>query len=235
MSGSSSGGVSGPTLGNAGRKLLAGIGDDSVEVFWSSWLAARIRSLSHAQKVSMGLSSGEYGGRNQMRAPAPSMACFTGSILCAVRLSMTTTSPGRSWGNEHLRDESEKHLARSPGFDEAEPKDSCAGDGTQDGDDTSPVSGDFVDDHTAAGRSSTGARHGHVDTGFVDEDKATVSTSLLLREKGFASREHVRPISLGGYERLFLSVYPRRLTLRTVAERLTTKPIAMLHRTASSS
>src|ERR1039458_696782 len=47
---------------------------------------------------SMGLKSGEYGGRYNKRAPADSMASRTPFTLCVARLSMMTRSPTCSIG-----------------------------------------------------------------------------------------------------------------------------------------
>jgi len=43
------------------------------------------------QQCSMGLKSGEYGGKYRSSAPAASMSSRTPGTLCALRLSMTTS------------------------------------------------------------------------------------------------------------------------------------------------
>ncbi len=46
----------------------------------------------------MGERSGEYAGRNKTSQPLASASSLTRSPLCAERLSITTTRPGRSAG-----------------------------------------------------------------------------------------------------------------------------------------
>jgi hypothetical protein len=62
--------------------------------------AARVRSspFTFDQIISIGLRSGEYGGRYNTLAPADSICRRMSGRLWAVRLSITTTSPGRSVG-----------------------------------------------------------------------------------------------------------------------------------------
>src|SRR5262249_29105666 len=60
--------------------------------------ALRSSALSLSKASSMGLRSGLYGGRYTRRAPAASMAARTPARLWQARLSITTTSPGRSAG-----------------------------------------------------------------------------------------------------------------------------------------
>jgi hypothetical protein len=61
--------------------------------------SAFLRSvLSFAKTCSIGLRSGEYGGKNKRRAPAARMVRRIALPLCELRLSMTTMSPGRSAG-----------------------------------------------------------------------------------------------------------------------------------------
>ena len=54
--------------------------------------------LSFAKTCSIGLRSGEYGGKNTRWAPAARMTRRIALPLCEPRLSMTTMSPGRSAG-----------------------------------------------------------------------------------------------------------------------------------------
>ena len=54
--------------------------------------------MSFDKAISIGLKSGEYGGKNRSRAPTFSIASRTPLILWAGKLSMTTMSPGRSSG-----------------------------------------------------------------------------------------------------------------------------------------
>jgi hypothetical protein len=54
--------------------------------------------LTFAHSCSIGLKSGEYGGKNHSSACAAAMACRTRSDLWLDKLSITTTSPGRSCG-----------------------------------------------------------------------------------------------------------------------------------------
>src|SRR3546814_2218820 len=80
----------------------------------SSWLrfwAARIQCLILANVCSMGLRSGEYGGRNQRRAPAALIASRTTWDLWLPRLSMTTISPGSRLGTSCWRTRSEEHTS----------------------------------------------------------------------------------------------------------------------------
>jgi hypothetical protein len=55
-------------------------------------LRSSVFSLLHA--CSMGLKSGEYGGRNSSVHLAASMSVRAAATLCALRLSSTTTCPG---------------------------------------------------------------------------------------------------------------------------------------------
>lgn len=65
----------------------------------------------NAQSSSIGLKSGEYGGKYHAAAPRRSIASFTAGTWCARRLSMTTTSPLRSRGQ---RVRSMKSTKRGP-------------------------------------------------------------------------------------------------------------------------
>lgn len=58
--------------------------------------AFRRRALSLAKAISMGLKSGEYGGRKSGLAPVLWIASRMPETLWAGRLSMMTMSPGRS-------------------------------------------------------------------------------------------------------------------------------------------
>jgi hypothetical protein len=58
----------------------------------------RSRPFTFDQTISIGLKSGEYGGKYSTLAPADSIIRLTCGRLWAVRLSITTTSPGRSVG-----------------------------------------------------------------------------------------------------------------------------------------
>ena len=69
------------------------------------WSASRVRAatfhriaLSLEKTFSIGLRSGEYGGRNRNFAPATSIACRPAAPLWLPRLSMISMSPGRSVG-----------------------------------------------------------------------------------------------------------------------------------------
>ena len=79
------------------------------------------RALSLEKAISIGLKSGEYGGRNRSRAPTISMASRTPLILWAGRFSMTTMSPGREnllgIGKERgaVHRAVEQHRRRHPG------------------------------------------------------------------------------------------------------------------------
>lgn len=52
--------------------------------------------------ISIGLQSGEYGGNSRTRAPALSICSFTRSVLCAGRLSITTTCLGHRFGTHRV-------------------------------------------------------------------------------------------------------------------------------------
>ena len=77
---------------------------------------------------SMGLKSGEYGGRYSSRAPAASRASRTPRILCVARLSRITTSPGRRAGASPCVTQA-KTFRRSWGLQKAkerrDPPDEC--------------------------------------------------------------------------------------------------------------
>src|SRR5271165_2518547 len=62
-------------------------------------LSERNTSLIFDQHFSMGFRSGEYGGKYNKLAPAASRLCRTAAALWALRLSMTTTWPGRRRGH----------------------------------------------------------------------------------------------------------------------------------------
>jgi hypothetical protein len=54
--------------------------------------------LSFARHFSIGLRSGEYGGKYSTRAPRAARACAIPVTLCTAKLSMTTIAPGCNIG-----------------------------------------------------------------------------------------------------------------------------------------
>jgi hypothetical protein len=65
--------------------------------------AVLLRSaLSLEKACSIGLKSGEYGGRNRSRAPAASIASLAPRTLWAGRLSRMTMSPGARVGARNV-------------------------------------------------------------------------------------------------------------------------------------
>ena len=60
--------------------------------------AVRSQVLSLLKASSMGLKSGEYGGKYSRRAPRASTISARPATLCTDKLSSTTTSPGTSVG-----------------------------------------------------------------------------------------------------------------------------------------
>jgi hypothetical protein len=69
------------------------------------------RPLVLDQTFSVGLKSGEYGGKYTTPAFAPSMAARASVSLWQDKLSMITTSPGRSAGTRHLVTQARKRSA----------------------------------------------------------------------------------------------------------------------------
>ena len=65
------------------------------------------KDLSCDHHNSIGLKSGEYGDKHQIKAPTTSIIGLIESTLCAGKLSITTTAPDHNCGTKHFKG---KHL-----------------------------------------------------------------------------------------------------------------------------
>ena len=87
-----------PVLGIVGANPFHGRAHGFVQGFAGASLGRAQPSLNLLQPFSMGLKSGEYGGKNITRALHASMRSRIPVTLWTRMLSSTTTSPGRKVG-----------------------------------------------------------------------------------------------------------------------------------------
>lgn len=185
-----------------------------------------------------GLDGVEFGGV-RWKKPEGGADCLDG-LADAVRVMgreivQYDDVPDPEHGHEELGHESKEHLCTRRGLNHAEREHAGSGHGPEHRDDPTSVPRDLAHDRLATWRAAMAASHRDVDTRFVDEDQASFGLALLPPEEGFALGLDVWAVALRCDESLFFRVYPSRFTPLTAADRLTSKPITLLHLLASSS
>ena len=169
------GGEGEATVGKEAVGILGGDGIDGgrgggEQVVGGARGSARSCSLILAKASSIGLKSGEYAGRKSSRAPTASMAGRASSLLWALRLSRTTTWPGRRLG---ARNRSAKAAKAAP----VTPRERDGGtdplrrEGGQERHVGTVVAGGVADRSFAPWSAGPTTCQGGVGAGLVDEDK----------------------------------------------------------------
>lgn len=163
----------------------------------------RRRPLTLLQRFSIGLKSGEYGGRYFSRAPAASMASRTPATLCVARLSRTTTSSGLERRHQSLPEPRQEHLPvhralEHPGRARPVQPDS--------GDERAalivPV-GDAGREPLPHGRPAMQAGHPGIGPAFVHEHQPFGGDGGQLFRPSASLFGHVGPVLFGGVQRFF--------------------------------
>jgi hypothetical protein len=181
--------------------------------------------LSLAKAFSIGLKSGEYGGRKRSVAPVAVTASRTALPLWAGRLSRITISPGRNVGSV-----GEEPLGRHRAVEHHRCGHAAEPERADEGSRLPVAVRDRRPQPFSARRSPMQARHLGAGAGLVDEHQRVRVEIELALEPRLASAQDVRPILLGRVPGLFLSVIRRRWKKRHKPATLTPIP-----RPASSS
>ena len=167
--------------------------------------ALRRSAFSFANACSIGLKSGEYGGRYSSVAPAASMASRTPRNLVAAKIVHDHDVAAAQTGNEKLADIGEEALAVDRPVQHQRRDQTILAQSGDEGGGLAMTIGDRRDNAFAAPGPAVAT--GHVGRGgrFVDEHQLGRVQIALHRSPGGARRGYVGAVLLGRPDLLFLA------------------------------
>jgi len=166
--------------------------------------SAFLRSvLSFAKTCSIGLRSGEYGGKNKRGAPAARMARRIALPLCEPRLSMTTMSPGAQRRIEHLFDISLETFAVDGTVEDARRIDASTAQGGREGQGFPMAVRNLGMKPLAAAAPSPKRRHIGLGPSLVEKDETLGSKPCLKTLPYGPPASDIRTLLLAGRDAFF--------------------------------